>query len=62
MVVELETGGFGYTRPLWWEMGIHLALESILVGKTNTKMFVDDAAALGLKRVVDYPVLVVDAR
>jgi RimJ/RimL family protein N-acetyltransferase len=44
MVTELETSRFGGTRPLWREMWMHLAVESILEGRTAARMFVDDAA------------------
>ena len=44
MVAELEPGQFALTRPLWVGMGVHLAVESILGGRTAARMFVDDVA------------------
>jgi hypothetical protein len=44
MVTELAPDRFEDTRPLWGPLGIHLAVESILVGRTAAKMFVDDVA------------------
>ena len=44
MVAELETSRFRGTRPLWGEMWMHLAVESIFEGRTAARMFVDDAA------------------
>jgi len=44
MLVEYEPIQFGRTRPLWDVMGLHLAIESILRGKTTARMFVDDAS------------------
>jgi GNAT superfamily N-acetyltransferase len=43
MVAELEAGRFGWVRSLWGRMGSHLAVESILGGRTAARMFVDDA-------------------
>ncbi len=44
MLVEYEPSQFGRTRPLWGVMGSHLAVESILRGKTTARIFVDDAS------------------
>ncbi len=43
MVASLRPSRFEGTRSLWGEMGIHLAVESILEGRTAARMFVDDA-------------------
>ena len=45
MIAELELGQFRRVRPLWAGMGVHLAVESILAGKTASRMLVDDAEA-----------------
>ncbi|MCX6655297.1 MAG: GNAT family N-acetyltransferase, partial [Candidatus Bathyarchaeota archaeon] len=42
MPFECEPSLFERTRSLWRNMGLHLAVESILGGKTTTRMFVDD--------------------
>jgi RimJ/RimL family protein N-acetyltransferase len=46
-LVEIGAGRIGDTAPLWEEMGIHLAVESILSGATKAPMFVDDVDAPG---------------
>ena len=43
MPFEYEPSLFERSRPLWGNMGLHLAVESILRGKTAARMFVDDA-------------------
>ena len=43
MPFECKPSLFEWTGSLWGKMGIHLAVESILRGKTAARMFVDDA-------------------
>jgi len=42
MPLECEPSRFERTRSLWDNMGLHLAVESILRGRTAARMFVDD--------------------
>lgn len=42
MLFECKPSLFERTRSLWGNMGLHLAVESILGGKTAARMFVDD--------------------
>jgi RimJ/RimL family protein N-acetyltransferase len=42
MLFECKPGLFERTRSLWGNMGLNLAVESILGGKTAARMFVDD--------------------
>jgi len=44
-LAEIGAGRIGDTAPLWEEMGIHLAVGSILAGATKAPVFVDDAEA-----------------
>jgi len=45
LVAELEAGQFRRVRTLWAGMDVHLAVESMLAGKTASRMFVDDVEA-----------------